>query len=94
MWKTGWPLEAGLVNRVIPAEQVEKVAMEYARTIAENAPLAVRAAREVMRGSGNVSETEALDMERACAQELSATEDAIEGPRAFLEKRQPVFKGR
>ena len=87
-------LEAGLVNRVVPTEQVVEVAMEYAKTIAENAPLAVQAARQVMRLSSDMSEREALEIERSRAQELATTEDAVEGPRSFLEKRPPVFKGR
>ena len=87
-------LEAGLVNRVVSAEQVMEIAMAYARTIADNAPLAVRAARDIMRQSRDLSECEALEMERSRAQELAATDDAVEGPRSFLEKRPPVFKGR
>ena len=71
-------LDAGLVNRVVPAEQVMEIAMEYARTIADNAPLAVRAAREIMQQSRDMSEREALEMERSRAQELATTEDAVE----------------
>ena len=97
---TGNPISAeqalarGLVNQVVAKEQVEEVAMEYAKTLAGNAPLAVKAARKVLRRSGDVTESEALDMERSLSEELSNTEDAIEGPRSFREKRPPVFKGR
>ena len=78
----------------VPASKIRSLAMEYAKTIAENAPLAVQAARQVMRLSSEMSEREALEIERSRAQELATTEDAVEGPRSFLEKRPPVFKGR
>ena len=87
-------LAAGLVNRVVPAEQVLDVSMELATTMAGNAPLAVRAAREVLRASVDLTEAEALDLERARSDELARTADAVEGPRAFLEKRPPRFEGR
>lgn len=100
MLLTGNPIEAdgalaaGLVNYVVGAEKVEQVALELAATIAANAPLAVRAAREVMRQSADLSEADALALESARSEVLSGTEDAREGPRAFMEKRPPVFKGR
>ncbi len=87
-------LAAGLVNRVVPASDVLGVALEFAEAIAANAPLAVRAAREVLRASGDLTETEALVLERRRSDELARTADAVEGPRAFLEKRPPRFEGR
>ena len=70
------------------------MALSFARTIAANAPLAVRAAREVMRRSADLDETRALALESVHAGKLGATRDAREGPRAFMEKRAPVFEGR
>ncbi|MDP6831368.1 MAG: enoyl-CoA hydratase-related protein [Alphaproteobacteria bacterium] len=87
-------LAAGLVNYVVAAEKVEEIALELAATIAANAPLAVQAARKVMRQAADLSEAEALALESAESKVLAGTEDAQEGPRAFMEKRPPVFKGR
>jgi enoyl-CoA hydratase/carnithine racemase len=87
-------LAVGFVNRVVEAEAVLPTAMELARTIAANAPLAIAAARDLLRTSFDQSEAEALDSESTLSARLAKTEDAVEGPRAFLEKRSPVFKGR
>ena len=87
-------LEAGFVNRCEAPERVLDTALELAREIAANAPLAVQAARDVMRRSADLSAVEALALEAEHSQKLAATEDAVEGPRAFLEKRPPVFQGR
>lgn len=87
-------LPTGLINRHEPAENVVPAAMELAATIAANAPLAVAAARKVIRASAELTEAEALALEQAESEKLGTTEDAREGPRAFLEKRPPVFQGR
>ena len=85
--------ETGLINRLVPAEEVLPTALLLAARIANNAPLAARAARAVIRLSGNLSEADALALESAESAKLATTEDAREGPRAFMEKRAPIFKG-
>ena len=77
----------------LPAETLG-MAMEMAPTIAGNAPLAVRAARTVLRESRDLTEAQALALETSQSERLRNTEDAAEGPRAFLEKRTPIFVGR
>jgi enoyl-CoA hydratase len=84
----------GLINSLLPASEVLDGAMSLARTIAANAPLAARAARSVARRSGDLTETEALALEASESAALAQTDDAREGPAAFMEKRSPVFQGR
>ena len=86
--------EAGLINRVVPPDDVLDVAMEMAVTIAANAPLAVRAAREIVRSASELDETGLLSLERDRGHELERTLDAVEGPRAYLERRPARFVGR
>ena len=87
-------LTVGFVNRVVEAEAVLATATEIARTIAANAPLAIAAARDLLRTSFDQTEAEALDHEATLSARLAKSADAVEGPRAFLEKRSPVFTGR
>ena len=87
-------LAVGFVNRVVEAEAVLATATELAQTIAVNAPLAVAAARDLLRTSFDQTEAEALEYETTLSIRLAKTADAVEGPRAFLEKRSPVFRGR
>ena len=100
MLLTGDPISAerglasGFVNLVVDAGEVLTIAIAMARTIASNAPLAVAAARELLRTSSDLSEADALAREAEASARLMQSEDAIEGPRAFLEKRPPVFAGR
>jgi enoyl-CoA hydratase len=84
----------GLINEVMPADQVLARAEEYARMIAANGPLAVRACKEaIIRGSG-VPLEQAYAIESEMSRAVMRSEDAKEGPRAFMEKRPPRFIGR
>lgn len=84
----------GLVNEVLPAGQVLARAEEYAAMIAANAPLAVSACKEAVIRSSGVTLEEAYRIEAEVSAKVIRTEDAKEGPRAFMEKRPAVFTGR
>lgn len=84
----------GLVNKVVPKENLLDTAYAYARRIAVNAPLAVQAAKELAVRSRDMDRTTGLRFEAVTNRMLSFTEDAKEGPAAFAAKRQPAFKGR
>lgn len=83
----------GLVNRVVPPEQLMPTALDYARRIAANAPLAVQAAKELAVRAPEMGLVTGLRMEQFVNKMLSGTEDTREGTAAFAEKRQPRFKG-
>jgi enoyl-CoA hydratase len=84
----------GLVNDVVPADQVMPKAEALARKIAANGPVAVRKTKETVLRSLSVSFDEGFGIERGNADFTMATEDAKEGPRAFMEKRPPRYIGR
>jgi enoyl-CoA hydratase len=87
-------LEIGLVNYVVEPDQVMDKAMDMARRIAANGPLAVQLTRRAVRECLGRPERDALALEDEIGMTVYATEDAKEGPRAFMEKREPVFVGR
>jgi enoyl-CoA hydratase len=84
--------EVGLVNRVVPRESLMDAAVAVAERLCKNGPYAMRAAKE--------SAVRSLSLEAAFAQDfylagrVFGARDAVEGPRAFLEKREPRFTGR
>jgi len=84
----------GLINEVVPADRLMARAEEIARIIAENGPLAVQACKEAVLRTSGLALEEAFRIENECAAKVMRSEDAIEGPRAFIEKRKARFKGR
>jgi enoyl-CoA hydratase/carnithine racemase len=84
----------GILNRAVPAEEVLPAALELARTIAGNAPLAVRYTKAAIRRGLALTVREAAMEEAVFQAETLATEDCKEGITALLEKRTPVFTGR
>lgn len=87
-------LQWGFLNRVVAPAEVMDTALDLADRIARNGPLAVQAVRRSARACLGHPEAEALAMERAFAAPVFASEDAREGPRAFIEKRAPAYRGR
>ncbi len=86
--------ELGLVNRVLPRDEVRAAALQVAERIAANGPLAVQAIRRSVRECLSLSISEGLDRELQLGMPVFASRDAREGPRAFKEKRAPRFEGR
>jgi enoyl-CoA hydratase len=84
----------GLIGHVVPDGQALDKALEIAAEIAANGPLAVQAVLKSMRMTREMPEKIGLAYELEIGSPIFATEDAMEGPRAFAEKRPPNFKGR
>jgi len=87
-------LRIGLVERVVPAADVQKAALELARTIASKAPVALRYAKEAVVKGLELPLADGLRLEGDLSALLRSTEDRLEGARAFLEKRKPRWTGR
>jgi enoyl-CoA hydratase len=86
--------EAGLIGYVVPDGQALAKALEIAEAIAANGPVAVRAILRTIRETEGMPEDEAFRIESRIGMEVFRSEDAREGPRAFSEKRKPVFRDR
>ncbi|TAJ73744.1 MAG: crotonase/enoyl-CoA hydratase family protein [Phenylobacterium sp.] len=87
-------LEWGFLNRVVPQGEVLPAALELAERIAANGPIAVQAIRRSARACLGRPEADAMQIESEMAAPVFRTEDAREGPLAFMQKRRPVFNGR
>ncbi|WP_207839750.1 crotonase/enoyl-CoA hydratase family protein [Williamsia soli] len=89
--------ELGLINRVVAADELLSAATTLAEQIAANAPVAVQATKRLARGiiDGDIpDERAAWDANKAEARTVFSSADAAEGPRAFAEKRDPIWSGR
>ena len=88
----------GLVNRVVAVHNLKNAAQHIAQQIAENAPLALRAAKAVIQAGEGRSVSETYAFMRGgnipVYAEMLRSEDSLEGPRAFGEKRKPVWTGK
>jgi enoyl-CoA hydratase/carnithine racemase len=87
-------LAIGLVDRVLPAGDVYRVALEEAARYATGPTVAYRAAKLAVNAAAQVDQTTGLELERDLFRDLFATQDQKEGMRAFLEKRESTFEGR
>lgn len=84
----------GIVNRVVEADRLMDTTLEYAERIASNAPLALEAIKRTALRTANLPWDEAFAIEAENSGRVMQSQDAIEGPRAFAEKRKPNFEGR
>lgn len=81
----------GLVNRVVPADRVLDEALALAERIVANSPAAVRGVRELVLGAADADRAGAWALNRRIMHEVAASPDGLEGARAFVEKRPPVW---
>ncbi|MGA2319531.1 MAG: enoyl-CoA hydratase/isomerase family protein [Solirubrobacteraceae bacterium] len=85
---------AGIVNRVVPAAELDAAVSEWARKLAGSSPVIMRLGKEAMRRQLDMGLDDALDYLRAQLTLALSTEDIVEGVSAFFDKREPQWKGR
>jgi enoyl-CoA hydratase len=86
--------EAGIVNKVVPAEEFDGAVEEWATKLASKSPVVMRLGKDAMWRQMDMPLADALDYLRSQLTIELSTEDAIEGVTAFFEKREPEWKGR
>jgi enoyl-CoA hydratase/carnithine racemase len=84
----------GLINRIVPDAELDAYVANYCKLIGENAPLTMHAAKRTVEELRRLDGKPDLGRSAELVKECFASEDYIEGRRAFMEKRKPVFKGR
>lgn len=86
--------QIGLIGRVVPEGEALETANAIAEQVAACGPLSTKAILRAWRETEHMSDSEAMAYQDSIGWEVFASEDAQEGPRAFAEKRDPIFKGR
>jgi enoyl-CoA hydratase len=86
--------QLGFVNRVVEPDQVVPEAMTIAERIAANGPIAVRAIKASAKACMGLPERQAMALELELSAPVFRSQDAVEGPKAFMEKRAPNYTGR
>jgi enoyl-CoA hydratase/carnithine racemase len=87
-------LAIGLIQRLVPAAELEQTTVDYLKVVAENAPLSIRGSKATIQAYLAGFDDENRARLRALSIQASTSEDYREGTRAFLEKRRPAFQGR
>jgi enoyl-CoA hydratase/carnithine racemase len=87
-------LRHGLVNKVVPGPDVMSAAEEMANTLLDMGPLAIRLAKQAAYQGLDMPLKDGLDLEMELFRQTLLSEDAVEGPKAFAEKRKPNFQAR
>jgi enoyl-CoA hydratase len=93
-WSAQEALVAGIVNKVVPAPELDAAVGEWASKLAGKSPVIMRLGKEAMRRQMDLPLDDALDYLRAQLTLAMSTEDIVEGVSAFFEKREPQWKGR
>jgi enoyl-CoA hydratase/carnithine racemase len=93
-WDAQQALAAGIVNRVVPAEEFDAAVSEWALKLARSSPVIMRLGKDAMRRQLDMDLDDALDYLRAQLSLALSTEDIVEGVNAFFEKREPQWTGR
>jgi enoyl-CoA hydratase len=100
MLMTGEPISAeqadrfGLLNRVVDDGQALQAAVDLARAVAANAPLAVQGVKQLVRESGSWTDEEIFSRQVPITDVVFSSQDAEEGRKAFAEKRLPIWQGK
>jgi enoyl-CoA hydratase/carnithine racemase len=93
-WRAQEALAASIVNKVVPAAELDTAVREWAVRLAGKSPVIMRLGKEAMRRQLDMPLDDALDYLRAQLTLAMSTEDIVEGVSAFFEKREPQWKGR
>jgi enoyl-CoA hydratase/carnithine racemase len=87
-------VEFGLINRLVPDDDLDAFVDDWARRLAAGPPIALRMTKKLLNNGSSVTMAQALEDEARCQTVNFYTEDTVEAMRAFAEKRDPEFRGR